>query len=190
MISQTLGRLATLAIASWVHVSLAQQTQLQVTAAQDYPEPLGATVNLTGVFSVYSDGLTSGTWSRDSWNGLTTFAHTNAVRCFGSDASVAYDVAILGECRSVLSVRAILMRSRLSRCAIRYCNKLPTGVRYFATSWTNIRETDHPSIRARFGPNGIRQGSRRVGVQSINVPMKTRISDHLDVVDCGDVRKS
>ncbi|KAI0086647.1 agmatinase [Irpex rosettiformis] len=40
---------------------------------------------------------------------------------------------------------------------------------------------------ARFGPNGIRQGSRRLHLDSINVPMKLRISDHLDVVDCGDV---
>jgi len=40
---------------------------------------------------------------------------------------------------------------------------------------------------ARFGPNGIRQGSRRLGVARINVPMKIRVTDHLDVVDCGDV---
>ncbi|CDO68871.1 hypothetical protein BN946_scf185000.g14 [Trametes cinnabarina] len=40
---------------------------------------------------------------------------------------------------------------------------------------------------ARFGPNGIRQGSRRLGVDRINVPAKIRVSDHLEVVDCGDV---
>ncbi|OCH89089.1 agmatinase [Obba rivulosa] len=40
---------------------------------------------------------------------------------------------------------------------------------------------------ARFGPNGIRQGSRRLGVDRINVPMKIRVTDHLNVVDCGDV---
>ncbi|KAI0831720.1 Arginase/deacetylase [Trametes gibbosa] len=40
---------------------------------------------------------------------------------------------------------------------------------------------------ARFGPNGIRQGSRRLGVDRINVAAKIRVSDHLDVVDCGDV---
>lgn len=45
------------------------------------------------------------------------------------------------------------------------------------------------SCRARFGPNGIRQGSRRLSVESMNVPMKTRISDHLRVVDCGDIRE-
>ena len=43
--------------------------------------------------------------------------------------------------------------------------------------------------RARFGPNGIRQGARRLGIERINVPMKMRVSDYLDVVDCGDVRK-
>ena len=41
---------------------------------------------------------------------------------------------------------------------------------------------------ARFGPNGIRKGSRRLGVDRINVPAKIRVSDHLDIVDCGDVR--
>ncbi|KAI0729345.1 Arginase/deacetylase [Fomitopsis betulina] len=40
---------------------------------------------------------------------------------------------------------------------------------------------------ARFGPNGIRQGSRRIHVASVNLNMKSRISDDLDVVDCGDV---
>ncbi|OBZ75176.1 putative agmatinase 1 [Grifola frondosa] len=40
---------------------------------------------------------------------------------------------------------------------------------------------------ARFGPNGIRQGGRRLGVTRINVPARIRISDHLDVVDCGDL---
>ena len=46
------------------------------------------------------------------------------------------------------------------------------------------------SDSARFGPNGIRQGARRLGIERINVPMKLRVSDYLDVVDCGDVRKS
>ncbi|KAI0927993.1 hypothetical protein AcV7_009307 [Taiwanofungus camphoratus] len=40
---------------------------------------------------------------------------------------------------------------------------------------------------ARFGPNGIRQGGRRLGVSRINVPMNIRVSDHLEVADCGDV---
>ncbi|KZV81236.1 hypothetical protein EXIGLDRAFT_779931 [Exidia glandulosa HHB12029] len=31
----------------------------------------------------------------------------------------------------------------------------------------------------RFGPNGIRQGSRRLSIQALNVPLKTRISDFL-----------
>ncbi|KZT07488.1 agmatinase [Laetiporus sulphureus 93-53] len=40
---------------------------------------------------------------------------------------------------------------------------------------------------ARFGPNGIRQGARRLGIDRIYVPLKTRVSEHLEVVDCGDV---
>ncbi|KAF8510625.1 agmatinase [Gautieria morchelliformis] len=39
----------------------------------------------------------------------------------------------------------------------------------------------------RFGPNGIRQGSRRLNVNRINVPMRVRPTDYIDVVDCGDV---
>lgn len=44
--------------------------------------------------------------------------------------------------------------------------------------------------RSRFGPNGIRQGSRRLDINRINVPLKVRVSDYIDVVDCGDVRQS
>lgn len=42
--------------------------------------------------------------------------------------------------------------------------------------------------RARFGPNGIRQGSRRLGVERINVPYNVRLSENMTIVDCGDVR--
>jgi arginase family enzyme len=47
-----------------------------------------------------------------------------------------------------------------------------------------------PPDRARFGPNGIRQGSRRILTSAVNVPWKTTVTDHADVVDCGDVRMS
>ncbi|OCH90617.1 Arginase/deacetylase [Obba rivulosa] len=40
---------------------------------------------------------------------------------------------------------------------------------------------------ARFGPNGIRQGSRHLNVARINVPQKIRVTDFLEVADCGDV---
>jgi len=86
--------------------------------------------------------------SKDTWNGLTTFAKSTPLRCLRSDADTRFDVAILGA---------------------------PFDI---ATSF-------RPG--ARFGPNGIRQGSRRLGVDHLNVPMKIRVSDYLAVADCGDV---
>lgn len=111
------------------------------------PTPLAAdAVNFTKLFS--SELVFRETWSKESWNGLTTFARSTPLRCFGSDADVPYDVAVLGA---------------------------PFDT---ATSY-------RPG--ARFGPNGIRQGARRLGVDRINVHMKTRVSEFLNVVDCGDV---
>jgi arginase family enzyme len=45
------------------------------------------------------------------------------------------------------------------------------------------------NISARFGPNGIRQGSRRIPLWALNVPWKLAVADHADILDCGDVRK-
>lgn len=103
-------------------------------------------INLTRLFS--NELIFTDTWTKESWNGLTTFARATPLRCFGSDAAIPFDVAVVGA---------------------------PFDI---ATSY-------RPG--ARFGPNGIRQGSRRLGVDRINVQMKTRVSEHLDVVDCGDV---
>ncbi|KDQ51550.1 hypothetical protein JAAARDRAFT_163488 [Jaapia argillacea MUCL 33604] len=103
-------------------------------------------VNFTRLFS--SELIFSDTWAKESWNGLVSFARADPVRCFGSDAGMKYDVAVLGA---------------------------PFDT---ATSY-------RPG--ARFGPNGIRQGSRRLGVDRINVFHKIRVSDLIDVADCGDV---
>ncbi|KIJ36541.1 hypothetical protein M422DRAFT_179332 [Sphaerobolus stellatus SS14] len=40
---------------------------------------------------------------------------------------------------------------------------------------------------ARFGPNGIRQGSRRINVAYFDPFMKMAVADHINIVDCGDV---
>ncbi|TFK48846.1 Arginase/deacetylase [Heliocybe sulcata] len=95
-----------------------------------------------------SELLFADTWSRESWNGLVSFARAPPLRCFGADSDEKYDVAVLGA--------------------------------PFDTA-TSFRPG------ARFGPNGIRQGARRLGVDRINVPHKIRISDYLSVADCGDV---
>ncbi|KAI0078956.1 Arginase/deacetylase [Panus rudis PR-1116 ss-1] len=120
--------------------SSAQQTTLTV------PTPSNPELNFTKLFT--NELIFHDTWSKDSWNGLTTFAKATPLRCFGRDAATLYDVAVLGA---------------------------PFDI---ATSY-------RPG--ARFGPNGIRQGSRRLGIDRINVPMKIRASDYLDIVDCGDV---
>ena len=95
MISQRLVAAVALAVVSCAHLSPAQQTPLASSIA--YPEPLDANVNFTEVFSPYSDALSPGKWSRESWNGMTTFAHATPLRCFGSDDGVNYDVAVIGE---------------------------------------------------------------------------------------------
>jgi len=141
MLSQPiLAKLFLSAIAFYATEALAQQIPLSpVVQTPD-------SINLTRLFS--SELIFTDTWTKESWNGLTTFARATPLRCFGSDAAIPFDVAVVGA---------------------------PFDI---ATSY-------RPG--ARFGPNGIRQGSRRLGVDRINVQMKTRVSEHLDVVDCGDV---
>ncbi len=67
-----------------------------------YPAPVQHTinfesVNFTELFS-YPDARSPQTWAKESWNGITTFARTTPLRCFGSDADAPYDVAVLGKC--------------------------------------------------------------------------------------------
>ncbi|KZT11598.1 agmatinase [Laetiporus sulphureus 93-53] len=126
-------------------------TFASVVAQAQFPASIlnyatGDVVNFTKLFS--SDGIFVETWTQKSWNGLTTFAKSTPLRCFGVDSETPYDVAVLGA--------------------------------PFDTA-TSFRPG------ARFGPNGIRQGGRRLDVSRINVPMKMRVSDRLEVVDCGDV---
>jgi len=133
-------------ICSLLAVAFAAAGQIPFTGV-DYPESVIGTVNFTKLFGS-GEKQTVQTWSPAAWNGLTTFAKTQPLRCFGEDASVPYDVAVLGA---------------------------PFDT---ATSY-------RPG--ARFGPNGVRQGSRRLDVNRINVPMKMKLSDNITAVDCGDV---
>ena len=78
---------------------VAQGQNAQV--AMEYPAPIQHTVdfqsvNFTELFS-YPDAMMPHTWAKETWNGVTTFARTTPLRCFGSDADVPYDVAVLGE---------------------------------------------------------------------------------------------
>ncbi|TCD70577.1 hypothetical protein EIP91_002607 [Steccherinum ochraceum] len=130
----------------FLSLALAQQYPL---IGVEYPESVIGNVNFTKLFST-GDKKSSGihTWAKGAYDGLTTYARTQPLRCFGEDAGVPYDVAVLGA---------------------------PFDT---ATSY-------RPG--ARFGPNGIRQGSRRLDVDRINVAMKMRLSDNITAVDCGDV---
>ncbi|TFY59921.1 hypothetical protein EVJ58_g5471 [Rhodofomes roseus] len=121
------------------------QQQVMTSPPWEYEKEPEA-VNFTQLFS--SEGIYQEAWTRESWNGLTTFARSAPLRCFGVDSESPYDVAVIGA--------------------------------PFDTA-TSFRPG------ARFGPNGIRQGARRLGIERINVPMKIRVSDYLDIVDCGDV---
>lgn len=51
-------------------------------------------VNITELFSV--ERLNQATWTREAWNGLTTFARSAPLRCFGADEDSPYDVAVIG----------------------------------------------------------------------------------------------
>ncbi|KAI0345189.1 agmatinase [Trametopsis cervina] len=121
---------------------LSASAEVQHPVGIAYPTP----INFTDLFT--SEVIAPHVWAKEDWNGITTFAKAQPLRCFGSDSDTKYDVAVLGA---------------------------PFDT---ATSY-------RPG--ARFGPNGIRQGSRRLHLESINVPMNIRINDHLEVVDCGDV---
>lgn len=51
-------------------------------------------VNFTQLFS--KEIIFADVWHMENWNGLTTYAAAKPLRCFGSDASTKYDVAVLG----------------------------------------------------------------------------------------------
>ena len=74
--------------------ALAQQHPLSSTEMSLYNQ-----VNFTSLFapSSYVDHKNGpvSTWDVQSW-GLTTFAHTSPLRCFGGDQSTLYDVAVIG----------------------------------------------------------------------------------------------
>jgi agmatinase len=102
----------------------------------------------------------------DSW-GLLSFARSKPLRCWGSDADVPYDVAVIG----------------MQHISLMFPDADATMLGAPFDTATSFRPG------ARFGPNGVRQGARRIGLDKINVALKTRVTEFLDVVDCGDVRE-
>lgn len=85
------GVVASVVVASFVSDAFAQEAQRLL----GYPSPVDQAINFTKLFS--GDILSHQTWSKESWNGLTSFAKAIPLRCFGSDSGVDYDVAVIGE---------------------------------------------------------------------------------------------
>ena len=53
-------------------------------------------LNFTEIFAAYGGDMSNEAWARTAWNGLTTFAKSAPLRCFGVDADTGYDVAVIG----------------------------------------------------------------------------------------------
>ncbi len=70
---------------------VAEQARLSV----EYPERVDPSVNFTKLFS-QSVVFPHAQWTKETWNGITSYAHTTPLRCFGSDSAIEYDIAILG----------------------------------------------------------------------------------------------
>lgn len=55
-----------------------------------------SSLNFTEIFGPYGGDMSNEMWARSAWNGLTTFAKSAPLRCFGVDADTGYDVAVIG----------------------------------------------------------------------------------------------
>ena len=83
---------AVVSLVVYAHAALASiQYPASVVGAPD-----AASLNFTELFAAYGGDLSNEAWTRSSWHGLTTFVHAPPLRCFGEDAGVPFDVAVLG----------------------------------------------------------------------------------------------
>lgn len=109
--------------------ALAQQHPLAGIHAPQ-PAALFNEVNFTALFAPASavdrkSGPVS-SWARNSWNGLTTYAGSKPLRCFGEDQEVPYDVAVLGALLYLTCISCFI--DNQTRCSIRYYNQLSARV--------------------------------------------------------------
>jgi agmatinase len=126
-------------------------------------------------------------WPTDEWSGLVTFGHAQPARCWGADKKLPFDIAVIGTSALCISARFVEDGAIFGRRTIRYRYQLSARVSYPPTVTAVCVSL---LARSRFGPNGIRQGSRRVWLETLNVPWKTIVTNGSNVVDCGDVRES
>jgi agmatinase len=174
---------ASLVVLAVLGIALAHQVPLQyaTTHGSEEIETLFAADQQMNAFA------TTG-WSKDKWNGLVTFGHAPPARCWGADKDVAFDVAVVGAVFPCPRYHCSLTSS-LSHAGAPF--DTGTGFRpgYVPSASSHSVTPPYGMSRARFGPNGIRQGSRRISVGAVNVPWKTAVTNGSDVVDCGDVRE-
>ena len=99
------------------HVAAQQGHEVQYPAA--LPPASNKGVNFTSLFGASSIMPGTEAWAPQDWNGLTTFAKSTPLRCFGVDANIPYDVAVLGEivCSPCVSCNANVLCSMV-RCSV------------------------------------------------------------------------
>jgi agmatinase len=174
---------ASLVVLAVLGLALAQQVPLKHATAHGNEE-------LETMFAADRQMNTFATagWSKDKWNGLVTFGHAPPARCWGADRDVPLDVAVVGAVFPCPRYHCSLTSSSHAGAPF----DTGTGFRpgYVPPASSHSVIPPYGMSRARFGPNGIRQGSRRILVGAVNVPWKTVVTNGSDVVDCGDVRKS
>lgn len=109
------------------HVAAQQDRGVQYPAA--LPSASNEGVDFMSLFGASSIMPGTEAWAPQDWNGLTTFAKTTPLRCFGVDADIPYDVAILGRmmCSLYVSCNANISYS-MARCPVRYGHELQARV--------------------------------------------------------------
>jgi agmatinase len=84
-------------------LSFATLTVLAVSSTRGEQTPLNsgregvASTDYADLFSADRQIANAPPWTRESWNGLVSFARAPPLRCWGAEADVPYDIAIIGE---------------------------------------------------------------------------------------------
>jgi hypothetical protein len=95
--SSALLLLSVAASAAARHDPDASDASRQVPLSQAGLEGLSQSVDFDKLFNDRVDDRPGKpSWSRDRWSGLVSFASSPPLRCWGDDADIAYDVAVIG----------------------------------------------------------------------------------------------
>jgi hypothetical protein len=83
-------------------LSLATFAVLVVSSTRGEQTPLKsgresvASIDYADLFSADRQIANAPPWTRESWNGLVSFARAPPLRCWGAEADVLYDIAVIG----------------------------------------------------------------------------------------------